>query len=65
MCRRAVRRRADTVRRLHEDRKQDKLMQICISPLMWVAHREFYERFYVGVRRRRADCQFVTMAGRI
>jgi len=26
-------RRADTVRRLHEDRKQDMLMQICISPL--------------------------------
>jgi len=25
---------------LHEDRKQDKLMQICISPLIWVAHRE-------------------------
>ena len=23
-------RQADTVRRLHEDRKQDKLMQICI-----------------------------------
>ena len=28
------------LRCLHEDHKQDKLMQICISPLIWVDHKE-------------------------